>query len=124
MREGGMRAQTRQAMLEGHGPQAPGPTEADVVRTYGRFASLYDRVFGRVLEPGRQAMAAAASALNPGALLEVGVGTGLTLDGYPAASRVVGIDLSPQMLALARQRAAAMPERDITLHTMNAERMD
>ncbi|MBA3477898.1 MAG: class I SAM-dependent methyltransferase [Lautropia sp.] len=100
------------------------PTERGVVLTYDRFAPLYDRVFGRVLGPGRKLMAAATSALQPSSILEVGVGTGLTLAGYPAHSRVVGIDLSPDMLERARMRAAAMPERDITLHAMNAERMD
>lgn len=119
-----MRVPERRAGLDGRDAPPPGPTEHAVVRTYGRYAPLYDHLFGRVLEPGRQAMAAAAAALKPGTVLEVGVGTGLALEGYPTASRVVGIDLSPQMLALARRRAAQMPERDITLLTMNAEHMD
>lgn len=100
------------------------PTERGVVSTYDKFAPLYDRVFGRVLGPGRQLMAEATSALRPESILEVGVGTGLTLAGYPATSRVVGIDLSPDMLDRARQRASAMPERDIQLQAMNAERME
>jgi phosphatidylethanolamine/phosphatidyl-N-methylethanolamine N-methyltransferase len=95
-----------------------------VVRTYDRFAPLYDRIFGRVLEPGRQAMAKAAAGLKPASILEVGVGTGLALAGYPASTKVVGIDLSNDMLDRARRRAADMPERDITLHAMDAERMD
>ena len=79
--------------------RAPGePTEQGVVLTYDRFAPLYDQVFGRVLGPGRKLMASATSALNPPSILEVGVGTGLTLAGYPASSRLVGIDLSPDML--------------------------
>ncbi len=100
------------------------PTERGVVSTYDKFAPLYDRVFGRVLGPGRQLMAEATSALQPASILEVGVGTGLTLAGYPAQSRVVGIDLSPDMLERARLRASAMPERVIELHAMNAERME
>jgi phosphatidylethanolamine/phosphatidyl-N-methylethanolamine N-methyltransferase len=99
-------------------------TEQGVVLTYDRFAPLYDQVFGRVLAPGRKLMAAATSAMNPPTILEVGVGTGLTLAGYPATSKLVGIDLSPDMLERARIRAAALPQRDITLHAMNAERMD
>jgi len=131
MRDGGLRAEegmgteTSQSEWAGvHGASAHEPTEKGVVRTYDRFAPLYDRVFGRVLGPGREMMAKATSALEPASVLEVGVGTGLTLSGYPATSRVVGIDLSPDMLVRARMRAAAMPERDITLHAMNAERMD
>jgi phosphatidylethanolamine/phosphatidyl-N-methylethanolamine N-methyltransferase len=81
-------------------------------------------VFGWVLEPGRRAMTQAARALQPGSVLEVGVGTGLTLAGYPPQARVVGIDLSAEMLERARRRTAQMPERDISLQQMNAERME
>jgi phosphatidylethanolamine/phosphatidyl-N-methylethanolamine N-methyltransferase len=101
-----------------------GVPEQDVAHTYERFAPLYDRLFGWVLDPGRKAMTQAASALNPVSVLEVGVGTGLTLADYPQSTRITGIDLSAGMLARAHQRAARMPERDITLHRMNAECMD
>ncbi|MEW6707292.1 MAG: methyltransferase domain-containing protein [Pseudomonadota bacterium] len=100
------------------------PTAQDVVHTYDRYAPLYDSVFGRVLEPGRRAMAQAAAAMNPTHVLEVGVGTGLTLGRYPATAHVVGIDLSPLMLERARWRAAQLPGRDISLFQMNAERME
>jgi phosphatidylethanolamine/phosphatidyl-N-methylethanolamine N-methyltransferase len=100
------------------------PTAHAVVRTYNRFAPAYDRIFGRVLEPGRRAMTQAASALQPASVLEVGVGTGLTLAGYPQTARLVGIDLSADMLERARRRAMTMPERDVRLEVMNAERMD
>jgi phosphatidylethanolamine/phosphatidyl-N-methylethanolamine N-methyltransferase len=113
----------RTAPFESPSAPATGPTTQAVVRTYGRFAPLYDRLFGAVLEPGRRAMAQAASALQPKSVLEVGVGTGLTLAGYPREARITGIDVSPAMLERAMQRAAAMPERDITLALMNAERM-
>ncbi len=98
--------------------------EHSVVRAYDRYSGLYDLIFGRVLEPGRRAMTQAAAALQPQSLLEVGVGTGLTLAGYPAHTRVVGVDLSAEMLERARQRAAALPGRDVALHQMNAEAME
>jgi ubiquinone/menaquinone biosynthesis C-methylase UbiE len=40
-----------------------------------------------------------------GDVLEVAVGTGLNLAHYPPGLRITGIDLSPQMLSVARQRA-------------------
>lgn len=95
-----------------------------VRRTYGRYAPWYDWLFGAVLEPGRRRLTQAASALQPQHLLEVGVGTGLTLAHYPAEARVTGIDVSDQMLARARQRAQALPARQIELRAMDAERMD
>lgn len=120
-----MRAEARQFERAAfHEAAAKGPTEQGVARTYERYAPLYDLIFGRVLAPGRKVMADAASALRPAHVLEVGVGTGLTLADYPQCSRVVGIDLSPDMLERARRRAAGMPERDISLRAMNAERMD
>lgn len=124
MREGGVRTAARPGEPQTSGERGSGPTAHAIVRTYDRFAPSYDWIFGRVLEPGRQAMTAAASALRPDSVLEVGVGTGLTLAGYPAASRVVGIDLSADMLERARARAAAMPQRQIALQVMNAERME
>ena len=93
------------------------------VRAYDRLAALYDFVYGPVLEPGRRAIAAAACELAPASLLEVGVGTGLVLPRYPAATRVVGIDLSEDMLHIARSRAADLAGRDISLRRMDAERM-
>jgi phosphatidylethanolamine/phosphatidyl-N-methylethanolamine N-methyltransferase len=94
-----------------------------VVHTYSRFAPLYDKLFGAVLEPGRRAMTQVASALAPESVLEVGVGTGLTLPGYPEATRVVGIDVSQEMLHHAQLRAASLPGRDIALYLMSAEQM-
>lgn len=107
--------------------QAPNGSDKQAIRSvvdaYARFAPLYDKLFGAVLEPGRRAMTQAARALDPASVLEVGVGTGLTLHGYPARARVVGIDVSQQMLQQAQRRAAEMPERDIALQLMSAEQM-
>lgn len=105
-------------------PEPVGMSAQAVVRAYGGLAPLYDVVFGAVLEPGRRALTRAVQDLHPASLLEVGVGTGLALAGYPADTKVVGVDLSPEMLERARRRAAEMPGRDIALHVMNAERMD
>ena len=96
----------------------------NVVDTYRFYAPLYDRLFGAVLEPGRRALTNAICAIRPPSILEVGVGTGLTLCKYPATSSVVGIDISNDMLDIARERASQLPERNIHLASMNAEAMD
>lgn len=104
---------------------APTPISAQsVLRAYGGMAPLYDLMFGAVLQPGRRALAQKVRELQPARLLEVGVGTGLALGLYPPQTEVVGVDLSPQMLARARRRAAALPGRRIELCVANAERMD
>ncbi|WP_162578203.1 class I SAM-dependent methyltransferase [Variovorax sp. PBS-H4] len=97
-------------------------SEAGVARAYKRLAPMYDVLFGRVLEPGRRRMAEVVRALQPASLLEIGVGTGLALAHYPPTSKIVGIDLSHEMLERARERARALPDRQITIEHMNAER--
>ena len=102
------------------------PISADnVVNTYRFYAPFYDSLFGAVLEPGRRALTAAACAIRPTSILEVGVGTGLTLSRYPASSSVIGIDISDDMLDIARERAEkSLSGRNIHLAAMNAEAMD
>lgn len=96
----------------------------NVVDTYRFYAPLYDRLFGAALEPGRRALTDKVASLDPKTILEVGVGTGLTLARYPASSTVVGIDISHHMLEVARERAKALPGRNIQLMAMDAESMD
>ncbi len=97
--------------------------DADAVRAaYRRWAAVYDTTFGGVSARGRRAAAAAANALPGRRVLEVGVGTGLALPRYRPDKRVVGIDLSPEMLARARARVAAERLGHVeSLHVMDAE---
>jgi phosphatidylethanolamine/phosphatidyl-N-methylethanolamine N-methyltransferase len=83
--------------------------KATVERAYARWAPVYDLVFGAVFERGRMAsIAAAEAACGPkgGRILEVGVGTGISLPDYARVNRLVGIDLSEPMLRKAHQRVA------------------
>jgi len=72
---------------------------------YQRYASRYDRETGFydrfLLGDRRQRLCAQAR----GAVLEVGIGTGRNLPFYPLDVRLVGIDLTPAMLDIARERA-------------------
>src|SRR5205085_8860337 len=76
-----------------------------ILKAYARWAPVYDLVFGPVFEQGRKAAVAAAERVG-GQILEVGVGTGISLPDYDQKHRVVGIDLSEPMLRKARERAA------------------
>lgn len=76
---------------------------AGVTTAYARWAPVYDLVFGQVFAQGRAASIAVADRIG-GDILEVGVGTGISLPGYARTSRVTGIDLSEPMLAKARDR--------------------
>jgi ubiquinone/menaquinone biosynthesis C-methylase UbiE len=57
-----------------------------------------------------------------GRVLEVAIGTGRNLPHYPAGAAVTGIELSPAMLAIARQRATGLG-RDVNLHEGDAEHL-
>jgi len=77
-----------------------------VAKAYARWAPVYDLVFGAVFEPGRVAARVAAERIG-GHILEVGVGTGLSLPEYKRTNRIVGIDISEPMLRKAQERVAA-----------------
>ena len=57
-------------------------------------------------------------------VLEVGVGTGLSLPAYPAHAQVTGVDLSEEMLAKANERIAASGWTNINVQPMNAEELN
>jgi ubiquinone/menaquinone biosynthesis C-methylase UbiE len=58
-----------------------------------------------------------------GEVLEVAVGTGRNLPLYPQTARLTGIDWSPEMLGIARERAASLG-RDADLRTGDAQALD
>jgi phosphatidylethanolamine/phosphatidyl-N-methylethanolamine N-methyltransferase len=94
-------------------------TLGDVLRVYARMSRVYDAIYGRILEPGRRRAVALATERDGVRVLEVGVGTGLTLPFYPEGAAVIGIDLSPQMLAHAFDRRARL-RRAVPLVRMDA----
>lgn len=96
--------------------------ERDVVRVYRRWAPLYDATFGFLVDKGVRQAAARAN-LFSGKLLDVGVGTGLALPYYGTQLEVTGIDLSPDMLEIARKRAARLGKTNVkALLQMDATR--
>jgi phosphatidylethanolamine/phosphatidyl-N-methylethanolamine N-methyltransferase len=100
--------------------------ELDLVtlrRAYARWAPVYDVVFGALFDRGRRAAIAAAEQVG-GRILEVGVGTGISLPRYSSRSRITGIDLSGVMLRRARRRVADLSLTNIEkLEVMDAEHL-
>jgi len=86
-------------------------TSQTVEKAYRRYARYYDVVFGAVFHPGRNTAIEHLHCRNGDRILEVGVGTGLSLPLYPEGVKVVGIDLSTEMLNHARKKVA---EENIT----------
>lgn len=97
---------------------------AKVERVYSNYASVYDQIFGRIFHESRES---AVRQLKPAIgerILEVGVGTGLSLPLYPRHCKVVGIDLSSDMLAKARQRKRTHRLENVELIRMDAGHME
>src|SRR5215472_14777968 len=76
----------------------------DTIKTYRLFSGSYDFVFGPVFHPGRKDAVRIANARPGQRILEVGVGTGLSLPHFRSDSEVTGIDVSAEMLEKARDR--------------------
>jgi phosphatidylethanolamine/phosphatidyl-N-methylethanolamine N-methyltransferase len=94
-----------------------------VAEAYGRWAPVYDLIFGPVFRQGRRAAVRAAEAIG-GRILEVGVGTGLSLADYGKGTRIVGIDISEPMLDRARKRVEAQSLTHVeALEVMDAEHL-
>ena len=95
-----------------------------VTKAYDAWAPFYDLVFGKVFERGRHE-AIRSLKRSTGHLLEVGVGTGLSLGEYPPGLILAGVDISEHMLAKARLRVRALGLNNVeSLTVMNAERLD
>lgn len=97
----------------------------DTIRTYRLFSGSYDFFFGPVFHPGRKEAVRIANDRPGQRILEVGVGTGLSLPYFRPDSRVIGIDVSEEMLAKARRRAERLRLAHVEgLHVMDAENLE
>jgi phosphatidylethanolamine/phosphatidyl-N-methylethanolamine N-methyltransferase len=95
-----------------------------VEQAYDRWAPIYDLVFGGVFEKGRQAAISATNKIG-GRVLEVGVGTGISLPLYAPNVRVFGTDISEAMLAKAKRRVAEQHLKTVEgLAVMDAEQLE
>lgn len=105
--------------------QTPAVTSDSVKKAYRRYARYYDLVFGLVFHPGRTT-AIEHLHCGPGdRILEVGVGTGLSLGMYPPDVKVVGIDLSQDMLKRAQEKIARENLSHVeALLQMDAQKME
>ncbi len=78
--------------------------EESTGKLYDLWAGVYDHTFGALVHR-RQTRAIQELRAKPGErVLDLGVGTGLSLVKYPAGTKVVGVDLSMGMLDKARNR--------------------
>ena len=95
-----------------------------VEQAYDRWAPIYDLVFGGVFSKGRDAAIQATNKIG-GRVLEVGVGTGISLPLYALQVRIFGTDISEAMLKKAKRRVAELRLKNIEgLAVMDAEKLE
>jgi len=98
--------------------------KAIIAKAYARWAPVYDLVFGAVFDRGRKASVAAAERTG-GRILEVGVGTGISLPAYSPDCQLCGVDISEPMLRKAQQRVNELGLKNVEmLRVMDAEHLD
>ena len=95
-------------------------TNSFIVGVYAKLEPVYDLLFGAALQAGRVAAVRRMGHRAGTRVLEVGIGTGINASLYPRDFQVVGIDLSSQMLAKAKQRVQREGLRQVQLHNMDA----
>jgi phosphatidylethanolamine/phosphatidyl-N-methylethanolamine N-methyltransferase len=93
-------------------------------RVYEKYAGWYDYVFGLALRNGQKKAIRMLDIRPEERVLEVGVGTGISLPYYPRHSKVVGIDICAKMLKKAEERRQKKRMAHVVLHEMDACKMD
>src|SRR5437762_594296 len=95
-----------------------------VEQAYVRWAPVYDLVFGGVFSKGRKAAIQATNKIG-GRVLEVGVGTGISLPLYAPHLRIFGTDISELMLQKAKKRVDELGLKNVEgLAVMDAENLE
>lgn len=88
---------------------------------FDRVAVLYDGIYGPFLEELRRKGVEWLGVESGMRVLEVGIGTGLSLSLYPKDVDLVGIDPAPKMLAKARKRVDELEMKQVELVGIGAE---
>jgi phosphatidylethanolamine/phosphatidyl-N-methylethanolamine N-methyltransferase len=94
-----------------------------VERVYSALARVYDDFFDWALGPGRRRAVSGLTVASGDRILEVGVGTGLSLPLYPADCEVTGIDITEPMLERARARLDELGRTNVHLRRMDAAQL-
>jgi phosphatidylethanolamine/phosphatidyl-N-methylethanolamine N-methyltransferase len=89
-------------------------------KIYSEFSHLYEKIFSPFFEKRIHAVIKSLN-IPPGArVLEVGIGTGLSMAAYPADCEVTGVDLAADMLEKAQEKADENNWRHFNLMEMDA----
>jgi len=100
------------------------PPQPHQSRLYDNLVPAYEAFWPAVARRRIQRNIAKQSIPAGAKVLEVGVGTGLSLDAYPRHAEIVGVDLSESMLSEAETKIAKNGWDHIRVQPMNAEKLE
>lgn len=95
-----------------------------IEKIYDRWGKFYDIFFKKIFSEGRNVGVELLQLKSDEQLLEVGVGTGLSLPLYPSSSKITGIDISSKMLEKAEEKVRDLHLENVDLSVMNAQEME
>ncbi|MBU1109197.1 MAG: methyltransferase domain-containing protein [Candidatus Riflebacteria bacterium] len=98
-------------------------TSHSIKQTYNRFSSLYDLIFKPYLDFGRERAIKQLAPKSGARVLEIGVGTGLSLEYYPSNVEVLGFDYSYGMLKKSKIKARNLSHCPVNLMQMDAQNL-
>ncbi|MCU0597724.1 MAG: methyltransferase domain-containing protein [Desulfobacterales bacterium] len=96
---------------------------ASIQVVYKRYARNYNLIFGKIFEQGRRRVIERMNCQPGERILDVGIGTGLSLNFYPEYATVVGVDISPHMLRVAQRQVESLSVNHICLSLMDAQQL-
>ncbi len=92
-------------------------------KIYSLYSHFYDSLFGAIFHPGHR-VASKLMNIQPGErVLEVGIGTGVSLSLYPRNVEVVGIDINYNMIEQAREKKHRLGYSNVKLCITDASEM-
>jgi len=94
-----------------------------IIKSYKRVSSFYDLTFGQVFKPGQKTVIQKMNCEASDSVLEIGIGTGASLQFYPKDTKVVGVDISPDMLNIARKKIIKNGCKNKHISLMNGEKL-
>jgi phosphatidylethanolamine/phosphatidyl-N-methylethanolamine N-methyltransferase len=95
-----------------------------VKKIYDFYSDFYDFVFAWILSPNLKYAMSLHQFKEGQHILEVGIGTGISLKNYPPFCKITGVDISSGMLKKAEERARKLKLKNIELKVMDGTKLE
>lgn len=95
-----------------------------VKKIYDFYSDFYDFIFSWILNPNLKHILSFLEFKKGDKILEIGIGTGISIENYPTYCRITGIDISEGMLKKAKKRAERLKLNNVELKIMDATNLD